>query len=189
MPFVPPVIDPGGDPVPPRTSGGSGGGGGGTPASNPNIDLSNVTTTGGLLGLAGAVLVFGRTPFSSVGQCWELDTQDFDCEDDCQYNFKIEEVEVYRQPTVNKVIFRYRDLGKATFSFFIQGNVLGQSVISKVVTVVIGGNSDKKIYTASGDVTFTCEAPQLIIMRSGNSGPLKLTKVLLEIQHGDIAPI
>lgn len=174
--------------VPPDGGTGSGGGGS-SPTGNPTVNFANITSTGGLSGSQGAVLAIGKNPFSSIPQVWKFDATNFNCEDDCEYHFKTEEVEVYRQPTVTKAIFRYRDLGKFTFVCFIQGNVLGQLVVSKIVTVVAGGNNDNEIYTTSADITFTCEAPRLIVLRSASQGALSFTKVLLEMQHGDTKPI
>lgn len=169
--------------VPPGSGGGSG------PGSNPTIDLSNVTSTGGLSGSVGAVLVFGRSLFAQQPLGWQFDSEDFNCEEDCEYHFRVEEVEVYRQPTIDKVIIRYRDLGKVTLNAFFVGNVLQDSVISKIVTIVFGGKADKKIYTTTFDLTCTFEAPQLILSRDAFSGPVSITKVLVEMEHGDAKPV
>jgi hypothetical protein len=168
--------------------GGSGGGTTNSPGSNPTIDLSNVSSTGGLSGSKGLVLVFGKGIFLQQSLGWQFDSTNFDCEEDSEYRFKVEEIEVYRQPTVNNIIIRYRDIGQATINCFIAGNVLGSAVVSKIVTVVFGGKADNKIYTTKFDLTFTCEAPQLIITRNANSGPDSIVKVLMELQHGDAKP-
>lgn len=153
-----------------------------------SVNLLNVTTSGGLTGSKGAVLFFGASTFIAQPLVWFADPTNFDCEDDVEYHFKIEEIEVYRQPTVDKVIFRYRDLGKVTVTCFISGNVLQNSAVSKFVTVVFGGKADGKIYTTSFDLTCTFEAPQLIVIRPGRSGPMALTKVMMELVHGDAKP-
>jgi len=153
-----------------------------------SVNLLNVTTSGGLTGRKGAVLFFGDSAFSLKPLVWFADLTNFNCEDDVEYHFRIEEVEVYRQPTVDKIIFRYRDFGKVTVTCFISGNVLQESAISKFVTVVFGGKADGKIYTTSFDLTCTFEAPQLIITRQGGSGPMALTKVMMELVHGDAKP-
>lgn len=170
-------------------SGGVPTGGGGGPANNPTIDLSNVTSTGGIDGLTGAVLVFGQSLFYPLAVGWEFDPTDFNTEEDCEYDFRVEEVEVYRQPTIDKVIIRYRDLGKCTLTCYFQGNVLQSAVASKMVTVVFGGKADNRIYTTTFDLTCTFEAPQLIITRNAFSGPVSITKVLIETIEGDSKPI
>lgn len=177
-----------GEVQPPSGNPNAGQGGGSGPGANPNVDLSNITSTGGLSGDTGGVVVFGKTPFNSFAIGWKFDCEDFNCEEDCQYDFRIEEIEVYRQPTVNKVIIRYRDLGKCSLTCYFLGNVLGDRVSSKFVTVVFGGKADKNIYTTTFDLTCTFEAPQLIITRNASSGPLSITKVLVEMEHGDTKP-
>ena len=154
-----------------------------------SVNLLNVTTTGGLTGLKGAVLFFGQSIGYPNPLVWLVDPTNFNCEDDCKYHFKVEEIEVYRQPTVNKVIVRYRDLGKVTVTCFFVGNVKGESTASDLVTVTFGGKADKKIYTTTFDLTCTFEAPQLIMQRAANSGPLSVVKVLVEIIEGDAKPI
>jgi hypothetical protein len=170
-------------------SGGSGGSGGGSPSNNPTIDLSNISSTGGLSGGKGLVLVFGQSILAQQSLGWQFDSSNFNCEENCEYRFKIEEVEVYRQPTVDKIIIRYRDFGQCTLNCFISGNVLGDSKVSKIVTIVFGGKADKKIYTTSFDLTCTFEAPQLIITRNADSGPVSIVKVLMEFVEGDSKPI
>lgn len=166
-----------------------GGGASSSPSSNLNIDLSQLTVTGGLTGIIGSVIVFGTTLLFNQPLGWIFDTTDFNCEEDCEYHFRVEEIEVYRQPTIDKVIIRYRDLGQVTVNVFFVGNVLGDSKVSKIVTVVFGGKADGKIYTTSFDLTCTFEAPQLIITRNAFSGPLSITKVLVEFVEGDTKPI
>ena len=183
MSFGPPNLD--GDINPPSGGTGGGSGTGSGPGSNPTIDLSNITSTGGLDGIDGVVLVFGKTEFFPLAIGWQFDSEDFNCEEDAEYHFKVEEIQPYTQPTVDKVIFRYRDIGQATFSCFFAGNVLSDSKISKIVTIVVGGKNDKKIYTATADLTCTFEAPQLIVTRNAFDGPLSLIKVLVEIEQGD----
>lgn len=186
MPFRPNL-----DGSPQEPSGGGGGGGtsGNGPGSNPTIDLSQVTSTGGLHGGDGVVLVFGQSLYTQQALGWQFNSTDFNCEEDCEYRFRAEEIEVYRQPTVNNVIIRYRDLGRATLDCFFAGNNLGEAVISKIVTVVFGGKKDGKIYTTKFDLTCTFEAPQLIITRDASSGPVSITKALVEMEHGDAKPI
>jgi len=162
------------------------GGGGGSPSNNPSIDLSQLTVTGGLSGTVGAVLVFGSSDFYSQPVGWVFDSEDFNSEEEAEYHFKVEEVEVYTQPTIVKVILRYRDLGKATLTGYFAGNVLQNSVASKMVTIVFGGKADKKIYTTTFDLTCTFEAPQFILTRQPFSGAFSITKVLIEIERGDV---
>lgn len=174
----------------PNGGAGSPGQGGSQPGTggNPNVNLLNLTSTGGLVGNVGVLMVFAFNVL--VGnQVYKLDSTNFDCEEDCEYDFKVEEVEVYRQPTTDKVIIRYRDLGQCSLNLFFVGNVLGNVFASKIVTIVFGGKNDGKIKTATADLVCTFEAPQLIIQRTANSGPVSLTKVLVEYQHGDGKPI
>jgi hypothetical protein len=187
VPFGPPNLN--GEINPPSGNTGGGSGGGSGPGSNPVIDLSNVTSTGGLDGIDGVVLTFGLSEFFPQAVGWKFDAEDFNCEEDCEYHFRIEEIEPYRQPTVDSIIIRYRDLGKVTVNAFIIGNVLGESKVSKIVVVTFGGKADKKIYTVKFDLTCTFEAPQLIIERDALKGPLSITKILMEIIEGDARPI
>lgn len=186
--FLPPPSGDGGV-NPPSGDTPSGSGGGSGPGGNPTIDLSQVTSTGGLSGLQGAVIVFGKSDFFEQAVGWEFDITDFNCEEEAEYHFKIEEVEVYRQPTVTKVILRYRDLGKAILTAYFVGNVLQDSKVSKMITVVFGGKVDNNIYTTTFDLTCTFEAPQLILTRQALSGPVSLTKVMIEMEHGDAKPV
>lgn len=168
--------DPGGNPP-------SGGGG-----SQPGGNLSLLTSTGGLSGVLGAVLLFATSPIN-VYCAYKIDPTNFVCEDDAEYIFKAEEIEVYRQPTVSSVIFRFRDIGKGTFTSFIQGNQLQKVIISQFVTTVVGGLNDGVIKTAKADFNFTCESPQLIVTVPKGFGPVSFTKVMMEIEHGDTKPV
>lgn len=168
-------------------SGGSGGSGGGG-AQPSGTNLLALTSTGGLAGVLGVVLIFALSPVN-VPCGYEINPFNFVCEEACEYDFKIEEVEVYRQPTVTGVIFRYRDLGQGNIVSYIKGNVLGQAVISPMVTTVVGGANDGLIKTAKADFKWTAEAPQLVVIVPAGQGPVSLTKVLVEISHGDAPPI
>lgn len=187
MPFGPPNLN--GEVNPPSGNPGGGSGSGSGPGGNPVVNLANVSPTGGLDGVDGVVLVFGKSVFFPLAIGWKFDSDNFDCEEDAEYHFRIEEIEVYRQPTVNKVILRYRDLGKCTITCYFTGNVLGDKVVSKFVTVVFGGKADNEIYTTTFDLTCTFEAPQLIVTRNAFGGPVSITKALVEIEYGDGKPI
>ena len=156
-------------------------GGGGIPST---ANLLNVTSTGGLTGFNGVVMIFAQSPLNG-NITYKLDATNFNCEEDCEYDFRVEELQVYTQPTTSKILFRYRDLGSTFANFFFQGNVLGKAVISKIVTAVFGGANDGKIKTGYADLVFTAEAPQLIMQRPANSGSSSICKILVEFEQGD----
>lgn len=161
------------------------------PASNPAINLALVTSTGGLDGTLGQVLIFGTSSFSGQSLGFNIDPTNFNCEEDCEYDFKVEEVKPGNAQTVNKVLIRYRDLGTVNVMVTIKGTDPKTGVPqskSLPFSIILGGASDKKIKSAYADITCTFEAPQCIITRMGNAGPLCITKVLM-IMETDTNPL
>lgn len=172
------------------TNGGGSLGGGGRPPSGgvtkPSTgvpgtakSLANVTSTGGLQGSLGLLL----TPFfvNNIRRFafFAYDTTDFDCEEDCVYNFKMEDVKIGRVCDIHKVYFQYRDIGKVTMTWTVSAYLLNrttgkESFPSKSKTVTVGGLSDNKIHSKFVDLKITGERPQLSLLRKANNGPLAI---------------
>jgi hypothetical protein len=175
--YIPPD---GGDPIirDPKPAPGKGGG----KAAASNISL--LTSTGGLFGTAFVLI----TPFLNVqsGNYGFLitDPTDFNCEEDCVYNFRQED-KPGRVIDVHKVYLQYRDLGKVSFLATMTATQYNRDTNketidtdSKLVTV---GNTkpDKKIHSYFVDLKVQGERPQLSITRKAGKGPLSIVTAMM----------
>ena len=176
------TTDPGGASPP-----GSGGGGGAPPAV-PN--LANLPVVGGLVGVTAQMLVSGFDDMGGQNLIYVIDPLNHNCEEDVEYDFKVEEFEPDTEPTVHNVLIRYRDLGVVTFTIAIVSATLPNldytigTGNAKLITV---GNAIPtfKIYTKQVDLRVTTEAPQGKIFRKANKGPLAITKVITWVSYGE----
>lgn len=148
----------------------------------PNTNLSLLPVTGGLQGIEPALLVIGFDFIANNFLFYELDPTNFNCEEDVEYDFRVEEVEPGNQLTIHNILIRYRDLGVVTFNVIIQ-NADGV-LVSKPYTV---GNTPptNKIRTLKTDLLATGEALQIVVKRSAGKGPLAITKVRAWGSYGD----
>ena len=172
-----PVIEGGPGPLPPPTPTPTPKQG--TPGANPSL----VTSTGGLFGFNNILLVpfydirLNRTYFIMY------DPSNFNCEDDCVYNFRLEEVVAGREIDVHKVYLQYKDLGKVTFKVIVSATqynkALKKETINSKTVVVTVGKGDGKIHSYFVDLKVVGERPQISIFRKGNAGPLSIVKVML----------
>jgi hypothetical protein len=164
------------------------GGGGGAPPTAPN--LANLPVVGGLLGLRTQLLVPGFDDAGGQDLIYEIDPTNHNCEEDCEYQFKVEEVEPGNELTIHRIVIRYRDLGVVTFTIAVV------SAIAPIVDYTPGtGNAElitvgnvkptNKIYTYKSSMRVTTEAPQLVILRKANAGPLAICKVRAWGSYGD----
>ena len=178
MPIVPNlnggVGEPGGGSPP-----GSAGGGGSSPSP---VNLANLPTTGGLLGFSPAFLISGFDEFAQTFLMYQQDPTQFNCEEDVEYDFRLEEVSPGNDVTIHNIVLRYRDLGVVTFTVYI-ASTDPTKTISKQVTIgnVIPTN---KLFTFKVDISATFEAPQIKIIRKANAGQLCITKVLGLVSYG-----
>lgn len=170
-------------------SGGSppSGGGGSGPAP---VNLSLLPVTGGLLGTQAVLLAIGFDELAGQNLTYQLDPSNFNCEEDVEYDFRIEEVEPGNQITIHNVLIRYRDIGVVTFIVAITSdlnpavNLSSSPVNAKQFTV---GNQVPtfRIKTLKTDLQVTTEAPQIKIIRKAKQGPLCITKVRAWGSYGD----
>lgn len=174
-------------------TGGSGSGGfDPTPSFTPAgpSNLVQVPISGGLNGSAG-VVAFPLVDNQGNVQMQYFDTSTFDCEDDATLAFRQEEVNDGSKITIKKIKIKYRNLGRCVFILTVQGmfDNVSKTVILGDATVLNGefkpieAVGDGKLYNAYIDLVFTDEAPQLIITRAANSGPISLISM---VAYGDI---
>lgn len=167
--------DPGGIITPPS------GGGGGSSSPTP-INLANLPVTGGLAGFNQALLVPGFDDLAQVNLFYVIDPTDFNCEEDVEYDFKLEEIVQGNDVTVHNVLIRYRDLGIVRLTVYISSTDIDKTVVKDITLGT--SNADGKLHTYKVDMKGTMEAPQLKIIRRANNGPLCITKVIGEVSYG-----
>lgn len=177
--YIPPD---GGDPIirnPPKS--GSGGGAAKSSAAAPSL----ITSTGGLFGGAFALLVpfFDLRTNSFVFAI--IDPNNFDSEEDCVYNFKMEDVKSGRVVDIHKVYLQYRDLGKVSFDVSVTATQFNRSTQKEKIevatkTVKVGTTKgDQRIHSYFVDLKVQGERPQLSIVRKKDSGPLSIVTAML----------
>lgn len=111
-----------------------------------------------------------------------LDPTDFnDPNSGSNYSWKVEDVMAGRNPTINRLIISYKDLGVVNLTVLISGNddnqnpVLFQEAIS-LGTVAAPGT----LKTAVFGVNQSGQNLQLTIVRTFNAGPMCITKIRME---------
>lgn len=173
------------------------GGGGGSKPATPSgpprgaVSLSTITSTGGLLGSLGVLLVpfFLNSINRNVFAIYDI--TNFNTEEDCVYNFKMEDVKPGYDIDVHLVYLQYRDIGKVSINVAIStmqfNRNTGKSTPQmKQRNITIGGNNDNVIYSYFVDMKVTGERPQLVITRKANKGSLCLitAKLVGNIESG-----
>ena len=166
-----------------------------TVGNNPGL----ITSTGGLLGLNEVVATPAFNPVT--GRCFILvhDSNNFDCEEDAEYDFRQEanygEIPGEgREGSINLIILKYRELGKAKFNINI---TVFKRTIDDFETVVIPVSipvipfsspsrmlsfPDGRIHTLflhPPNGVINGERPQASATRNGNSGPMCITKLIM----------
>jgi len=179
---MPPIHNEGGGGVaPPPTPSTPPGSATSTPlGASPSL----ITSTGGLYGRGNILLVPFYNEATKLSYFVTYDSSNFNCELDCVYNFRLEEVAAGREIDVHKVFLKLRDLGAVTFSVTVtatQYNKSNQTETVNTQTVVIKnwGIGDKKLHSYFVDLKVVGECPQLSVFRAANAGPLAIIKAML----------
>lgn len=180
-----PNIDGGGPggPFPP-----SSGGGGGSAPTPP--DLSKLPTVGGMVGIQTQLIAIGYDDLAGQNIVYFVDPTNHNCEESCEYDFKVEEVEPGNQLTIHRIVIRYRDLGKVKFTVAVVSATLTDLDYTlgtgNAELITLGNDKPtNKIYTYLSSLRVTTEAPQIKIFRAANAGPLAITKVRAWGSYGD----
>lgn len=181
--------------IPVNVDGGPGGGGFTPPGNKPPLASKGpvgasptlLTATGGLFGLNNALLAPFVDTRNGKNYFVIYDPTNFNCEDDCVYNFRLESLKPGRNIDVHKVMIEYRDLGPVKFYVSVTATQYNKALKKetmvtaplKPVATVLKGKGDKKIHTTWIDLKVVGERPQLTILRKANDGPLSIARVLL----------
>lgn len=183
--------------------GGSGGGGGfnppsggGSGAGKSAITTTLITSTGGLIGIFGALLTPCIEPSSGNSFILTHMPEDFDTEEPAEYDYIQFAPENYegRDVTINQIVLKYREIGKAKFSVNITVfNKTLDDFETVQIPVVIPQKAlltknrkqsfpDNRIHTirlAPPRGVIQGERPQITITRDANSGPISITKLTI----------
>lgn len=165
----------------------SGGGGGSAPAV-PN--LANLPTVGGMVGIQTQMVAIGFDDLSQSNLVYFINPNDHNCEEDVEYDFKVEEIEPGNEATIHRIVLRYRDLGPVTFTVSIVSASrpnLDYTIGTGNAQLIKVGNTPPtgKIFTYQASLKVTTEAPQIKIFRKAGMGPLAITKVRAWASYGD----
>jgi hypothetical protein len=111
-----------------------------------------------------------------------LDPTNFDDQaNGSTYSWKVEDVIAGRQPTINRVIISYRDLGVATITVTLSGNDDSGNALSINQVATIGTVAgSKKILSVVLGLALTAQNLQLNVTRPPAGGPVSITKVRME---------
>lgn len=159
---------------------------GSSSTSKTAANISLLTSTGGVVGL----LPFLIVPFfdNRTGKFIfaKYDSADFNCEEDCIYNFRQEDLQTGRNIDVSKIYIQYRDIGEVKFDVIVTATLYNRKTKkSKIVhdeleNIVVGNKKPtKKIYSLFVDLKVTGERPQLSIVRKKDAGPLSIIKAMM----------
>lgn len=120
-------------------------------------------------------------PTNSTSSIGMFDTGNFnDANQPSTYNYRIEDVEVNRYPTVRRVILTYRDIGQATITVTLTGNNDNGTVVSNSASVNIGNAIPTDVLiTKFVDITLSAFRPQLSWSRAANGGPVAITRATI----------
>jgi len=166
-----------------RGTGGGGGGGASPLAPKGASNLSLITSTGGINGTSSLLLVPIYITHLQKFVFASFDPTNFNCEEDCFYNFKMEDMKLGRNVDVHKVYLQYRDLGKVTFTVSVSAMLLNRktnkSTLNNASKDLILGTGDGLIHSKFIDLKVQGERPQLSITRKANNGPLSIIAAML----------
>jgi hypothetical protein len=111
-----------------------------------------------------------------------LDPTNFDDQaNGSTYSWKVEDVIAGRQPTINRVVISYRDLGVATITVTLSGNDDSGNPVSDQATITIGTvAATKKILSVLVGISQSGMNLQLNVTRPPAGGPVSITKVRME---------
>lgn len=187
--------------LPNGASGGGGGGfnppsGGGSGAGKGAIVSSLLTSTGGLTGTFGSLMTPAFDPITGKIYIITHDPSNFDCEEDAEYDYNQVVPPKYegRDLTINQIILKYREIGKAKFNVNITvfkkelDDFVTTSILVNIPVKPITTNSRKKsfpdgrIHTvrlAPPNGVLQGERPQISYTRKADSGPFSITTVVL----------
>jgi hypothetical protein len=154
-----------------------------------------LTSTGGLFGTIGALIVPVLSLNNNKVYFCTIDPANFNCEEDCIYNFPQENIKVGYAISSYKIIVIYRNLGLVTVTFnltvFRRGLTTygGKKNIATVTqgkynteskTMILGSSKpDNQLYTIDFNIINSGDRPQLSILRKANAGPFSLISATL----------
>lgn len=164
--------------------------GGGTPTG---VSAGAVSSTGGMLGLNGALLVPVFSNVTKRNYLALLSSTDFNCEEDCIYNFPQENIKIGYNVTSYKILVIYRNIGQVKLTWSITTFRQGLTTYAKEVatitpgkfytkskTMIIGSKpGDNRLYTIAFNIQNDGERPQLSVLRKANDGPMAIISATL----------
>jgi len=139
-----------------------------------------LTSTGGLYGVNPLLLVPFYNNTSNKYSVNIYNTNSFNSEEDCQYDFPVEDIVIGRNINISKVIIVYRDFGKVQFTLSCTTYSAKLDTFNTVSRqYMIGGKNDNKLHTTKCDFVTVGERPQLSILRKAGQGNLSLVSVTM----------
>jgi len=173
--------------------GGGGGGGSGAPGTPtkpsgkvPGGSPGLLTSTGGLFGLGGQLLIPYRDLITNRFYIALINPSDFNSEEESTYFFPQEDVQPGRVVNVHKLEIEYRNLGVCSFScgviVYVPNKNPQQPGVYKTKSVNFKIGSDKAdnlLYTVFANLVISGMRPQAFIHREANAGPMSVTRVMM----------
>lgn len=172
---------------------GGGGGGGGTGGGNPGTPSGGRSgippgENGGVSANNYVLLVPVQNVNSGLSYFGFYDVTNLnDVDDGSYYNYRTEEVDINRVPTIRRVAINYLDLGLLKLTLTLNATNDLQQAVSNSVTVQLGNNvATNALMTKIVDISLTGFQPQLLIKRNGNDGPMAIVSVTL---YGEVEEV
>lgn len=173
-------VNPPSPPIPPPAKG-----------ANPGGSPGLLTSTGGLFGLTGALYIPYQDLQSGLFYAALLDSNNFDCEEDAFYNFRIEDVNIGRSVDIHKLVLVHRNIGVCRITFGVRvyqpnGKTDKEKFVTKQITKTLGSkNANNKLYTVNFDLVISGERPQVFFSRNANDGPFSLVSLVMVGDAGE----
>jgi hypothetical protein len=151
--------------------------------SNPSTSvLLPIESNGGISQLAYASLIpmqdvnTGETNFYAFDPLFGFD----DPVAPSVHSFRVEDLIAGRNPTFNRILLTYRDLGLWQATLTLSGTNDAQKIVSKTINIS-GGNAvaTNRLFTKFYGIEFTAENVQCTISRLPKGGPLSIIKTVL----------
>jgi len=103
------------------------------------------------------------------------------------YSFKVEEIAVYRNPTIRSVLVTYLDMGLLTLDFTITYSNDNQTIGQQTVTKKFGNVIPTfRLMAQRVDFTATGQLLQLSFSRAPNAGVMRIAKVVMAVEGEEV---
>ncbi len=103
------------------------------------------------------------------------------------YSWKVEQFKAYRNPTIRKILWTFKDVGQVSVTWTLTGTNENQQVVTAQTSLGVGNAAPTMaimtvgidVFGSSGQSGFTAMNMQLSVSKAPGAGPLSVLKVVL----------